>query len=80
MPVGPAPCDAASKLVEMSLGNPGGLGLVALLGETSNSVDALFLNGDNSVDQACRVGETVRGGEHLKAATPVGRLRVAQPA
>lgn len=39
-----------------------------------------FLNGNNGVDQLCRVSNTVRAGEHLKAATPVGRLGVAQPA
>lgn len=64
----------------MPFGDPGCLGLVALLSEAANSVDALLLNGDNRVDQSCGVGETVRAREHLKAAAPVGRLGVAQPA
>ena len=80
MSVGPAPRDTISKLVQMAFGNPGGLGFVALLGEVANSVDALFLNGNDDVDQPCRVSSTVRAGEHLKAATPVGRLGIAQPA
>ena len=63
----------------MAFGDPGDLGLVTLLGQTTNSVDALLLNGDNGVDQPCGVSETVCAGEHLKASPPVGRLGVAEP-